>query len=188
VKILGLIVLFCVAVALGACGDDDWAEAVNSKAAEAAKAEGGNGAADTEAADEDSREANQAGPILSVEPPSGPPPKETVIKDLKEGTGPAAKPGDTLQARFIAVDQAGQDVFVWNKRNKPFTYELGTGEFGAGWDKGLTGMKVGGMRELAIPRSEAFEEKKALYYVVEMLEIEPPSSGGGAGQAGGASP
>lgn len=159
-------------LALAACGGDD-------SSAEADKQQ----AASTEAG---KSEATDAKP--RIQPPSGPPPKELAVEDLEEGTGPAAKSGDEVKARFVAVDRSGKELFdTWSEK-PPFGFELGTGEFGTGWDRGLTGMKAGGRRELSVPADQAYEEKRALYYVVEVLEVKPASSKDGAGQAGGASP
>jgi FKBP-type peptidyl-prolyl cis-trans isomerase len=105
-----------------------------------------------------------------------------------EGTGPAAKPGDTLKVRFLAVDRSGKEVYdTWSEK-EPFTFELGTGDYGSGWDKGLTGAKAGGQLELSVPGDEAFEKQGPLYYVVEVLEVQPASSKGGEAQGGGANP
>ena len=164
-----------------ACGDDNWAETGNSKAANADTAK-------PQAADADSEEADAADAKPSIQPPSGPAPKEVVVEDLEEGTGPSAKPGDTLKVRFVAVDQSGKEVYdVW-REGPPLSFELGTGEYGPGWDKGLIGAKTGGQRELSIPQDQAYEKQGPLYYVVKVLEVKPASSKDGAGQAGGASP
>jgi peptidylprolyl isomerase len=167
-------------LAFVACGNDDSsAEAEKSKGADAA---GKRETADTEA---DEAEATDAKP--RVQPPSGPPPKELAIEDLEEGTGPAAKPGDELKVRFVAVDRSGKELYDSWSEKPPFSFELGTSEFGTGWDEGLTGMKAGGRRELSVPADQAYEKKRALFYVVEVLEVKPANSKDGAGQAGGAS-
>jgi peptidylprolyl isomerase len=179
-KFLGLVVSICIALTVVACGDDDWAEVGKSEAANTDRGK-------SQVADADSEESKAANAKPSIQPPSGSPPKELVVEDVVEGWGPKAGPGDELKVRFVAVDQAGKEVYNGWRKN-PFRFELGTGNFGTGWDKGLTGMKVGGRRELSIPADEAFEEKEALYYVVEVLAIRPVISKDGAGQAGGASP
>jgi peptidylprolyl isomerase len=75
---------------------------------------------------------------------------------------------------------------TWSAK-APFTFELGSGQYGSGWDEALTGAKAGGRRELNVPADEAFGNEGALFYVVEVLEVKPPSSKDVAGQAGGAS-
>ena len=40
----------------------------------------------------------------AVKVPKGKPPKKLIIKDLKEGDGPAAKPGDTVTVQYVGVN------------------------------------------------------------------------------------
>jgi peptidylprolyl isomerase len=75
--------------------------------------------------------------------------------DLKVGTGPAVKSGDTLTVNYSgwlangtefdsSVDPKFQHV-------QTFSVAIGQGQVIAGWDKGLIGMKAGGSRRLLIP-------------------------------------
>ncbi len=41
-------------------------------------------------------------------------------------------------------------------REQPFVIWLGTGQVIAGWDQGIVGMKVGGLRRLIIPSELAY--------------------------------
>ncbi|KKY26506.1 hypothetical protein UCDDS831_g01166 [Diplodia seriata] len=77
------------------------------------------------------------------------------IDDKKQGTGPAAKKGDRIGMRYIGKTQNGK-VFDSNKKGKPFTFKLGTGEVIKGWDIGVAGMSVGGERRLTIPAGLAY--------------------------------
>jgi peptidylprolyl isomerase len=89
--------------------------------------------------------------------PSGPPPKKLEIKDLKQGSGQAAKAGDTLTVQYVGVNYANGKQFdaSWD-RGQPFQFQLGAGMVIPGWDKGLVGMKPGGRRELTIPPDLAY--------------------------------
>ncbi|HEV2238068.1 MAG TPA: FKBP-type peptidyl-prolyl cis-trans isomerase [Ktedonobacterales bacterium] len=75
--------------------------------------------------------------------------------DLKVGTGPAVKNGDTITVNYSgwlangtefdsSVDPQFQHV-----QTLPVT--LGQGQVIVGWEKGLIGMKAGGSRRLIIP-------------------------------------
>jgi peptidylprolyl isomerase len=89
-----------------------------------------------------------------VVPPSGPPPKTLVIKDLIKGTGPAAKPNSTVTVQYVGVLYKGGKQFdaSWNDGSgQPTSLPL-SGVI-KGWQQGIPGMKVGGRRELIIPAS-----------------------------------
>eukprot|EP00173_Palmaria_palmata_P001345 Plantae.Rhodophyta-Palmaria_palmata.ctg17408.p1 GENE.Plantae.Rhodophyta-Palmaria_palmata.ctg17408~~Plantae.Rhodophyta-Palmaria_palmata.ctg17408.p1 ORF type:complete len:107 (-),score=19.39 Plantae.Rhodophyta-Palmaria_palmata.ctg17408:171-443(-) len=56
-------------------------------------------------------------------------------------------------------------------RGRPFSYvrENGRGGVIAGWDEGVTGMRVGGMRNIVVPSEKGYGERGAGYVI-------PPSS------------
>jgi peptidylprolyl isomerase len=93
-----------------------------------------------------------------VVPPSGPPPKKLVIKDLIKGTGPAATAGSTVTVQYVGVLYKGGTQFdaSWNDGSgQPVQLPL-SGVI-PGWQQGIPGMKVGGRRELIIPPSLAYK-------------------------------
>jgi peptidylprolyl isomerase len=116
-----------------------------------------------------------------VTPPSGPAPTKLVTKDLIVGTGPEAKPGDTVTANYVGVLYKGGKVFdaSW-KRKEPLSFIIGKGQVIPGWDKGFAGMKVGGRRELIIPAPLAYGAQgqppsvppnATLVFVVDLLGV-----------------
>jgi FKBP-type peptidyl-prolyl cis-trans isomerase len=62
----------------------------------------------------------------------------------------------------------------------PFTFTLGAGSVIKGWDDGLVGLRVGGIRQLVIPpslaygnvRNNAIPPNTALVFEVELLSIQ----------------
>ncbi len=113
-----------------------------------------------------------------VTPPSGPPPKKEVIKDLIVGTGAEAKTGQTVTMNYVGVNyKSGKEFDSSWKRNEPFTFTLGQKKVIAGWEKGIPGMKVGGRRELVIPPalgygatgSGSIPPNETLVFVVDLL-------------------
>ncbi len=119
-------------------------------------------------------------PIVIV--PSGPAPKNLVVKDLITGSGTAAKTGSSITVNYVGVLYKGGKEFdsSW-KRNQPFgPLKLGQGAVIPGWDKGLVGLKVGGRRELIIPpslgygktgRPPAIPPNSTLVFVVDLLGV-----------------
>jgi peptidylprolyl isomerase len=89
-----------------------------------------------------------------VVPPSGPAPKQLVVKDLIKGTGPAATATSTVNVQYVGIVYKGGKQFdaSWNDGSgQPVSLPL-SGVI-QGWQKGIPGMKVGGRRELIIPPS-----------------------------------
>lgn len=75
------------------------------------------------------------------------------IEDLKVGTGPAAKVGDTITVNYVGTLTNGTKFDSSIDRGTPFTTQIGVGQVIKGWDEGIPGMKVGGIRRLIVPPS-----------------------------------
>jgi FKBP-type peptidyl-prolyl cis-trans isomerase len=79
--------------------------------------------------------------------------------DLTPGTGTAAASGMSLTVDYTGwtFDSSQPDrkglMFDTTIGKTPFTFTLGAGQVIKGWDQGLVGMKVGGVRQLVIPPS-----------------------------------
>jgi peptidylprolyl isomerase len=104
------------------------------------------------------------------------------ITDQKVGKGPAAKAGDYLTMDYTGTLMNGKK-FDSSKDpgRQPFAFTLGGGQVIKGWDKGIVGMKVGGMRTLIIPASMGYGDagappdippKATLKFVVELKRID----------------
>ena len=79
-----------------------------------------------------------------------------VIEDLAVGTGATAATGDTVTVHYIGTFTNGSKFDSSYDRGQPFSFRLGAGQVIAGFDQGVTGMKVGGKRRLTIPPSLAY--------------------------------
>lgn len=104
----------------------------------------------------------------------------TVIetKDLQAGTGAAVKSGDCLIMKYYGTLASDGTKFDENfTTTSALQFKLGAGQVISGWDKGVEGMKVGGMRRIAIPYADAYGEagqgsipaKADLVFVVKVL-------------------
>jgi FKBP-type peptidyl-prolyl cis-trans isomerase len=85
-------------------------------------------------------------------------PAKLTMTDIKTGTGPAIKPGQTAVVHYTgwlysnsAPEKKGQKFDSSRDRNEPFSFPLGGGQVIPGWDQGVEGMQVGGQRRLVIP-------------------------------------
>ena len=73
------------------------------------------------------------------------------IEDLKVGTGAEAVKGKRVTVHYVGTLSTGAKFDSSRDRNEGFKFGLGAGEVIKGWDEGVAGMKVGGMRKLTIP-------------------------------------
>lgn len=76
--------------------------------------------------------------------------------DLKEGTGPAAKKGDTVKVHYTGWLTDGTQFDSSVKRGEPYPVQIGVTPVIKGWTEGLVGMKKGGRRKLIIPADLAY--------------------------------
>jgi FKBP-type peptidyl-prolyl cis-trans isomerase len=106
---------------------------------------------------------------------------ELKIEDTKKGTGAEAKKGDTVVVHYTGYLTDGTKFDSSKDANVPFDFVLGAGEVIPGWDEGVQGMKVGGVRKLTIPPAMAYGEAGAggvippnatLVFEVELLEVK----------------
>lgn len=67
-------------------------------------------------------------------------------RDLTVGAGATAAKGDTATVQYSLFNVNGSRLETGS-----FPFELGAGKVIAGFDEGVTGMRVGGTRQLIIP-------------------------------------
>ncbi len=72
------------------------------------------------------------------------------IRDITVGTGADVVVGQNVSMRYTGALSNGTQ-FDANTSGTPFSFRLGSGQVIAGWDQGVPGMKVGGVRHLIIP-------------------------------------
>ncbi len=111
----------------------------------------------------------------------GEPPSELQVEDLVEGDGPVAADGDRLTVHFVGASWAsGQEFDATWDRDQPYTFTLGEGEVIEGWERGLSGMRVGGRRVVVIPPDLAYGDRgsaigigpgETIVFVVDLLEV-----------------
>ena len=73
------------------------------------------------------------------------------IVDVKVGAGAEAKPGELVRVHYTGWLEDGTKFDSSVDRGEPFEFPLGSGYVIQGWDRGVQGMKVGGVRRLVIP-------------------------------------
>jgi FKBP-type peptidyl-prolyl cis-trans isomerase FkpA len=106
--------------------------------------------------------------------------------DLKVGAGATAALGNVLTVSYTGwlYDPTKGDgkglVFDTSLGGTPFTFTLGGGQVIKGWDQGVAGMRVGGIRRLVIPSSLAYGATRrgsippyaTLVFEIELLGVQ----------------
>jgi peptidylprolyl isomerase len=123
-------------------------------------------------------EAADAQPVTTT--PSG-----LKIIDIKIGTGPSPKPGQTCVMNYTGWlydnGKKGAKFDSSLDRNQPFSFPIGQHQVIAGWDEGVATMKVGGKRSLIIPPELGYGARGAggvippnatLIFDVELLGVK----------------
>jgi peptidylprolyl isomerase len=107
------------------------------------------------------------------------------IIDVKVGTGPSPKPGQTCVMNYTGwLYENGKKGAKFDSsldRNQPFSFPIGQHQVIAGWDEGVATMKVGGKRTLIIPPELGYGARGAggvippnatLIFDVELLAVK----------------
>lgn len=101
-------------------------------------------------------------------------------EDVKVGTGTEATPGKTVTVHYVGTLTNGSKFDSSRDRGQGFTFRLGAGMVIQGWDQGVAGMKVGGVRKLTIPPELGYGARgfppvippnSTLVFEVELLDV-----------------
>jgi FKBP-type peptidyl-prolyl cis-trans isomerase len=101
--------------------------------------------------------------------------------DIKVGTGAVAESGQHVKVDYTGWLTNGKKFDSSVGTGKPFEFVLGAGQVIKGWDEGVTGMKVGGKRQLRIPPDLAYGAKgypgvipanSTLVFDVQLIDVK----------------
>jgi FKBP-type peptidyl-prolyl cis-trans isomerase len=133
--------------------------------------------------------AGAAGCGGGYDAPSSPSPASAPFSqtDLRVGTGAEAVGGRTVSVHYTGwlyaptqPEQKGQQ-FDSSASRGPFSFTLGAGRVIQGWERGVPGMRVGGLRRLVIPPELAYGSQgsppaippnSTLVFDVELLGVQ----------------
>ncbi len=90
---------------------------------------------------------------------TAPAPEELQVHTVIKGNGPEVKAGQTLTVHYLGQIYPDGKIFdqSWS-RGAPATFQVGTGQLIAGWDKGLVGVPVGSRVILVVPPDQGYGE------------------------------
>ena len=157
--LLIVVALFAVSAMAAGCGENTSDQENASE----------NAPAEQEATPQESTPATSTGDVT-----------ELVIEDVVVGTGAEAKAGDTVTVHYTGWLTDGTKFDSSVDAGQPFEFPLGQGYVIKGWDEGVAGMKVGGVRKLTIPPDMGYGAQGAggvippnatLVFEVELLAV-----------------
>ncbi len=121
--------------------------------------------------------ANTYAPALGIQLPAFyKTPNGVYYQDTKVGTGLVAAPGAQVTAKYTGWLPDGTKF-----DGGTFPFRIGGGMVIAGWDEGIQGMKVGGVRKLVIPAALGYGAAGAppdippnstLVFEVELVDVK----------------
>jgi FKBP-type peptidyl-prolyl cis-trans isomerase FkpA len=105
--------------------------------------------------------------------------------DLLVGSGLEAAPGNVLTVNYSGwlYDPSKPDgkglLFDTSAGTEPYQFTLGAGLVIQGWDKGLVGMKTGGIRRLVVPpslgygnvRNSSIPPYSSMVFEIELVNV-----------------
>ena len=81
--------------------------------------------------------------------------------DVKVGEGAEANAGQMVSVHYTGWLVHGKKFDSSVDRGQPFEFPLGGGSVIKGWDEGVAGMKIGGVRKLIIPSDMGYGSRGA---------------------------
>jgi len=103
------------------------------------------------------------------------------LEDIRIGDGALCTGrGQTAIVHYTGWLEDGTKFDSSRDRDDPFSFPVACGYVIPGWDEGVQGMKVGGLRKLTVPSALAYGERGAggvippnatLVFEIELLEI-----------------
>jgi len=105
--------------------------------------------------------------------------KDLIVSDIRVGKGKEAYSGSNVTVHYVGRLKNGTKFDSSRDRKKPFEFNLGAREVIRGWDKGIVGMKEGGLRKLTIPPDLGYGDRatgsipanSTLIFEVELLKV-----------------
>lgn len=100
--------------------------------------------------------------------------------DLVIGTGAAPLKGQTVTVHYTGTLENGQEFDSSRRKGAPMVYKFGVQPMIAGWDEGVSTMKVGGRRKLVVPSKLGYGQQgrpgippnATLIFDLELLDVK----------------
>lgn len=102
------------------------------------------------------------------------------LVDVVTGTGPEARPGDMVSVHYVGTLDNGTKFDSSRDAGHALSFKIGMGQVIKGFERGIVGMKVGGVRKITIPPELGYGKKgqppvippnATLHFEVELMGI-----------------
>lgn len=102
------------------------------------------------------------------------------VTEVKIGSGAEAHIGDTIRVHYTGSLPNGTVFDSSHPRGEPLEFRIGSGQVIRGFDRGVTGMRVGGVRKVVIPPDLGYGKRGSppiippnatLVFELELVEI-----------------
>jgi len=118
--------------------------------------------------------------------PTGQTPTSLIMDDLELGTGAVAGPRSQVGVKYTLMGWAsGKQIDSNWTSNKLFSFALGAGSVIEGFEKGIVGMKEGGLRKIVVPPAQGYGDNPpsgidagdTLVFWVRLVAVGKPVGG-----------
>ena len=118
--------------------------------------------------------------------PTGQPPTSLTTDDLELGTGTVAGPKSQVGVKYTLMGwSSGKQIDSNWTTAKLFSFALGAGSVIEGFDKGIVGMKEGGLRKISVPPAQGYGDNPpngidagdTLVFWVRLVAVGKPVAG-----------
>ena len=105
--------------------------------------------------------------------------EKIITSEIQVGQGEEAIAGSNVKVHYVGTLVDGTQFDSSRETNTPLEFSVGDGKVLKGFDQGVTGMKVGGIRKVVIPPSLGYGQEavgnipanSTLTFEIELLEI-----------------
>lgn len=102
------------------------------------------------------------------------------MRDVRRGEGALAESGSNVRVHYVGTLTDGREFDSSRDRGRAFDFQIDRAQVIRGWDIGVTGMRVGGVRRLRVPPDLAYGDSGAgakippratLVFEIELLDV-----------------
>ena len=103
------------------------------------------------------------------------------LVDVVTGTGPEVRPGDAVSVHYVGTLDDGTKFDSSRDAGRTLEFKIGMGQVIKGFERGIVGMKVGGVRKVTIPPELGYGRRgqppvipanATLHFEIELMAIK----------------